>query len=147
MNKTQTATDRIGINEAKASRVEDIDLQLAMCQSMAEVSDECINRLGVVRNMLEDLVLTVSPKNKPKVSGVEERLKKIRDSRKFTGLKIQNGILISDKDFQKVLDFIQSEIKANSEKTLNWVLKTIDNNEGSSRPKADVVRQITRRLL
>lgn len=48
----------INIEETKKI-IDDIDLQLAMCQSMTEVSTECINRLAVARNMMEDLTIKI----------------------------------------------------------------------------------------
>lgn len=40
--------------------IEEIDLQLAMCQSMTDVPTGCIDRLAIVRNMLEDLMTTLT---------------------------------------------------------------------------------------
>ena len=153
MNKTQTVEDdalnamakeldknglKIIREIEKKQTVEDIDLQLAMCQSMAEVSDECINRLGVVRNMLEDLVLTVSPKNNTKVSGVEERLdkelnlnhhwwmaramSKYNVSKEVAELILEDMSMVLEDKQEDMKRTIHSEIKANNEKLLKKIV-------------------------
>jgi hypothetical protein len=42
--------------------------------------------------------------------------------------------------------FIEHHLKQVRNQTLEWVLGTIKNNEGSSSPKNDVIKQIRRKL-